>query len=274
MVFDAYDPSDNAERRRWRLAVSWPLLLLLGWLLYELTTQPALAVVTICLKFGWSDFKTALWLRRVDPIRTRGWACFWMHVASGFWKTAIAALVPLFTMPFIIDALGQKAAPAQGPPVHFMVATLTAIGGFLLSALMTGVAVAIAWRHDVRLWLNRAIHHDCRENNWPPLHALAGQPNNVGRLLMAMVFVFLFTALTPILIGAAAALAGPMAAAAGNQGNGAAFFSVAFTAGLLALACAIAKGRELLARKLAARSPVECWPEAHETEDEAMAAQA
>jgi hypothetical protein len=259
MATEAYDPSDDAERRRWRFAVSWPLLLLFGWLLYEVTTQPALAVVTICLKFGWSDFKTAFWLRRVDPIRARGRACFWMHVASGFWKTAVTALVPLFTLPLLIDAFGQKPAAGNGPIVHFIGAVLTAIGGFLLSALTTAVAAALAWRHHLRLWLNRAIHRDCREDNWPPLYALAGQPNNVGRIFLAMVFVFLFVAISPFLIWAAAALAAPIAAAAGN---GATWFSVLFTAELMALACAIAGGRELLVRKLAAGSPPECWPEA------------
>jgi hypothetical protein len=271
MTSDSYDLTNDVERSRWRFPVSWSLLLLVGWLLYEATTQPALAVVTICLKFGWSDFKTASWLRRADPIRARGRAYFWMHVASGFWKTAVTALVPMFTLPLIIDALGgQKPAPVNGPPVHFIGATLTAIGGFLLSALTTAVAVTIAWRHDVRLWLNRAIHRDCRENNWPPLHALAGQPNNVGRLLLAMVFTFLFPVLTPVLIWVAVALA----PAAGNKANGATWFSVVFTGGLMALACAIAGGRQLLVRKIAAWSPVECWPEAYGSIDEATDASA
>src|SRR5205823_1721793 len=53
-----------------------------GWALYELTTQPALGAVAVCLKFGWEDFRTARWLRRRDPNRRRGRACFWLYVGN------------------------------------------------------------------------------------------------------------------------------------------------------------------------------------------------
>ena len=71
----------------------WALLLIVAWLVFELTAQPALAVAAVCVKFGWEDFRTARWLRRSDPDRLRGRACFWLYVASGLWKTAITGTV-------------------------------------------------------------------------------------------------------------------------------------------------------------------------------------
>ena len=46
---------------------TWLGLLALAWIIVELTHQPALGAVAVCLKFGWEDFRTARWLYNTDP---------------------------------------------------------------------------------------------------------------------------------------------------------------------------------------------------------------
>src|SRR5947209_18895965 len=78
-------PTADEERpgRGWHGPFTWTGLLAVGWVLYELTAQPAVGAVAVCLKFGWEDFRTALWLRRRDPDRRRGRACFWLYAGNG-----------------------------------------------------------------------------------------------------------------------------------------------------------------------------------------------
>src|SRR5437016_4928589 len=102
------DEEDVPSRRRNFL--SWPAVLAAGWLFYELTAQPNLGAAVVCAKFGWNDFRTAWWLRRVDPDRRRAWACFWFYLASALWKTAITATVTIFAFAFVAASL-RPAAP-------------------------------------------------------------------------------------------------------------------------------------------------------------------
>src|SRR5579864_658654 len=102
---------EEMERRGWfsRLHLSWPMLFVIGWLVYELTTKPTLGAVAVCLKYGWEDFRAAIWLRRVDPRRLRGRACFWLYLAWGLTKTAAVACL----MSIAFAAVSPKGPPAQ-----------------------------------------------------------------------------------------------------------------------------------------------------------------
>src|SRR5262245_64316596 len=84
--------SEGRPTRRWQGPFTWTGLLAVGWVLYELTAQPALGVSAICIKFGWEDFRTALWLQRRDPHRLRGRACLWLYIANGLLKMTGVAL--------------------------------------------------------------------------------------------------------------------------------------------------------------------------------------
>src|SRR3954469_22033755 len=89
-------PAD-ADRRR-RSAVAWGVLLTAAVVVYELTTQPALAGLTLALKAGLRDFRTAFWLRLRDPVPGRGTAHFWLFVATGMGRTCAAALLLLVAL--------------------------------------------------------------------------------------------------------------------------------------------------------------------------------
>jgi len=84
---------EQRSPRRWRWPFTWLGLLALCWVVYELTRQPALGAVAVCLKFGWEDFSAARWLGGANPDRARGRCCSWLYFAWGLWKTAIVAFV-------------------------------------------------------------------------------------------------------------------------------------------------------------------------------------
>src|ERR1700756_1259265 len=90
----------------------WSVMLLLGFLLYEWTAQPALGIVVVCSKIGWKDFRTGFWLLQTDPRRSRGWANGCLYLASGTWNTLLLglALIPLlcFLFLFVLQLLGWQ----------------------------------------------------------------------------------------------------------------------------------------------------------------------
>src|SRR5262249_54730089 len=125
---------------RWESPITWSALIVAGWALYELTTQPLLASFVICLKFGWEDFRTAFWLRRVDPCRPRAKACFALYIASGLWKTAIAASA-MFCAIAVLSPPHQPAPPAQRQeadlPPTVLGSFVAAVVGYTFLALAT-----------------------------------------------------------------------------------------------------------------------------------------
>jgi hypothetical protein len=231
------------------------VLLAVGWIVYELTTQSALGVAVVCLKFGWGDFRTAVWLRRADPSRGRGRACFWLYLSSGLWRAAAVASVMVFAIPLLASGLGAGFRVLER---QFLGAILTVVGGVVLSALATGVAVVVALRWGVRLWLHPAVHAARTENLWPPQAAGAGQVNRAGRAVVTMLVVafFLVLVLIPVVMAAAQIRPGP-------AGNGANVPALVFTLCIMAVivggAAAALAVKDLLVRKVVAATPEECW---------------
>src|SRR5436853_170122 len=82
-------------------ALVWSTLALVAWVGFELTAQPAVVAAVVCSKVGWSDFLTAVWLRRCDPQRGRGRACSWFCLAAGVTKMVVAA----FALTMVISAV-------------------------------------------------------------------------------------------------------------------------------------------------------------------------
>src|SRR2546421_118232 len=148
MENENHEDNEWGPARRWHGAFTWTGLLVVGWVLYELTAQPALGAVAVCLKFGWEDFRTARWLRRRDPDRGRGRACFWLYVGNGLWKTALVALVILFAMVVAVRVAARRRG--QAPKQDWM--DDVGVGTVLtMTAALTLSAVATVWA----LWLAR-----------------------------------------------------------------------------------------------------------------------
>jgi hypothetical protein len=236
------------ERPRWRLPFTWIGLLAVCFVVYELTRNPALGAVIVCLKFGWEDFRAAFWLYANDPEPWRRRATLWLYLGWGMWKTAIVAFV--MTAGFVmVRPLG---VPAPGAPLALLWAFastfLTAVVAILLASLLTAVAAGIAWRGGVRLWLDSAVHRARRWDHWPPAAVCAGRENRLHQPL-----------LTALAIGGLSVLAAMLDAVnrLGHLAGGLVAFGLAISAPVAFLLT-----RDLLTRALFARSPYECWWEA------------
>src|SRR5262249_1758646 len=162
--------TDDIPASRWSRPATWSALLLAGWLVYEITAQPALAGVTICLKFGWNDFLTGRWLRRTDPDRRRGLTCFWLYTSSGLWKISVAG-AGIEYAGALVDLLFNRQAglPAgNGLAPSLKGAVITSACSLGLAVLGTLLALTLAWRRGLKLWLHPSIHRSRRKNLWPP----------------------------------------------------------------------------------------------------------
>jgi fumarate reductase subunit D len=246
----SYDTGEPAERNasRWANALSVPALLLIAWVLYELTSQPALAVATICLKFGWDDARTAWWLRQRDVNRRRGRALFWLYLAFGLWKVAITASLMIFAYIFLrfMGWLGG------GVGRQVVGALIAAFVGIFLSALLTCWSVFLAWKHRLKLWLHHRLHQARRQNAWPPPRWATGDRNFAGTLLGTT----LFASGLPVLLIALLAALGPL-----QPGNPAVkLVLLGFHVGCLLLAGLLFRlERGAAGRRVFARMPGECW---------------
>jgi hypothetical protein len=175
-------------------------MLLIGLIVFEATSKPGWAAMSLCLKFGWEDFRTAFWLIRTDPYRKRGRVCWWLYMASGLWKVGVSSFA-MFVVIIILEGVLQPARPGQGKGMLHLVAgvCLSLFFAFVLSAIATWIALFSAWWNDVPLWLNGSVRIARRHAEWPPLY---GSHNRIGVLIATNVlFVFpLFVPLLPALL--------------------------------------------------------------------------
>jgi len=174
--------TDESPRRRWRVPFTWLGLITVAWALYELTAQPALGAMALCVKLGWDDFRTAVWLGRRDPSRKRGRTCCWLYLANGAWKVTITAGLACEVILFV--ALERQGGRWARQTEEVLLGSALTVGfGWLLSLLATLIAVWLAWRHGLKLWLHSAVHHAWHADCWPPhLHG-GGRRNRLEWLL-------------------------------------------------------------------------------------------
>ena len=105
---DLNETGNESRSQRWSF-ISWPLILVIAFLIFEVTNDPAFAALAMCLKFGWEDFRTARWLRKTDPDRGRGKACFWLfNIQSKFRGSA----TPIFFAPPLMRFASIAASPS------------------------------------------------------------------------------------------------------------------------------------------------------------------
>jgi hypothetical protein len=189
----AYDDKAGSElapsRRRWRWPFTWIGLVALGWLICELTARPALGAFSVCIKFGWEDFRTARWLLAADPYRKRGGPIALLVAAFGFAKVAFASLLMSFGF-LVVSRLGGPLGQMPGELKGMLRTTsLTLLFAFSISAAMAVVGVFWAWRHKLRIWLNSDIHVARRANLWPPPLACRCPVNRLDRLFIVTAIV-------------------------------------------------------------------------------------
>lgn len=235
-------PRENAPRGRWPFG--WLGLFALAWIVYELTHSPAWGASFVCFKFGWEDCQTARWLWRNDPVSGRRRATFWLYLSWAMWKIGIVA----FLMSFAFAAITPRPQVPQGVPqalLAFLGTFCTTLLAFGLSALLAVLAVGYAWIYEHRLWLDNGVHRARRQDHWPPTLFCQGRSNRLGLVLLtalALVSFFLVALLFAWL---------PR-----SPTTSALLFVVTITAPV-----SIVLIREILACKIWAETPSECWPE-------------
>jgi hypothetical protein len=244
-------PNSGARQRGWAPHLSWTTLVLLGWLLYELTSQPGLAAAVACAKFGWADFRAALWLRRVDPDRRRGTACFWWYITFALWKVAVMSVLVIFLIGFISGVRAgppnaAQARPQPASPVLQGVASAMGIG-FGLSFLSGYVALWSALRHGVRVWLGSAPHRARIDRHWPPSQ---GQVNFATYVTFTtLVFSIFFFSVATLLVLVPLNFQ--------PQGPWFAFLSATV---VLSVIGGLIVAFTVVTKRIVAQSPQECWP--------------
>jgi hypothetical protein len=246
---ERYEDQPGAGSQGWlgRVGMSWYVLAAFGLLLYELTAQPGLGAAVACAKAGWEDWRSAFWLRRVDPDWRRGRTCFWFYLAYGLWKVALLATLMMIVLMTIAGLAGRPAAAGGGlsPAVK---GVLVAAGlGFGLSFFLTYLALGLALRHRVRVWLGAAPHRARRQKYWPPE---AGSQNLAPFVIITTVILTLWVILVLLALGGAVVAGGRGSALLGLAILG--FLGVASPATMFVL--------KYLDDRVFARAPGDCWP--------------
>ncbi len=231
--------------------LTWSMLLSVALIVYELTTEPVLGVVVVCIKFGWKDFLIAYWLWRVDANRPRARTFFWILLASGLAKIVFSACL-LFcglTMVWIIaDAVLQVPQPAKGLFVRAITALATFYIGSALIAIPAFCGFWCAYRSGIKVYL--------------PLPGLPELPPGITRerqhrnaslarlLILASFSTFLFITVTGTIgLGMALNPQGIMLVV---------YICLAIVTILLAIAFA-AKSISVLEKRVITSNPLECW---------------
>jgi hypothetical protein len=231
-------------KRRWRFPFGWVGLLAIACVIYELTQSLALGSVLVCLKFGWEDFRAARWLAGTDPLPARRSSTFWLYLAWGLWKTALVAfcMSVAFALVTPLNAAAGLAEAMRAFVGTFLVALLAGAS----SVLFTGVAVVLAWRGGVRLWLDSAVYRARQRGDWPPTSLCRWRANRLGQLL---------TSAQILLAGAVfVALLGWV------RPDGFVGLTLWF---VLPVVCPVVMllGRHIIEAHVRADRPEECWPE-------------
>ncbi len=190
MLLDGGDigaPEEETASRGYRI-LSWPVLLTLGFVVYELFAEPALGVTVACLKFGLPHLWAGIWLLAKDPKKRRAVAsacCYW-----GYGALRVGAVA--FPTAVVIGTLMQQRVD------ELVVTALLAFGGIACYSALMMLGVLLAWWWGVKVWLSPAVPHDLRLGPWPPRWP---GPNRLGvAVKFAMLVCGVVFGLTVILL--------------------------------------------------------------------------
>ncbi len=242
----------------------WLVPILLALVVFEVTANPALGIAVACLKFGLKDFRTALWLRRADPVRARGRACSWFYACFGIFKTgatAFAATCVLIVAGTLIEGPFRAAFRGQ-----LMAAVLTIAACYGLGMLSSCMGVLIALMGGRKVWVDRRVHRAREGGYWPPhFEGPSWIFNGAGIVVLGASVVFLLIAMIPMMLLGVVLLIRfpppPVVPAGGPVPIGIGLVAVA-VAGLAAYSTMFNRMAHALRRRVVAGHPHECYPPA------------
>jgi len=250
----------------------WWLILTVAVVVTELTAHPAVGVSVLCLKFGWNDFRTSIWLRRRDLIPRRRDVCSLFYFASGMWRVCLWSFGLMFVaIMFVVAVEGRGVPPPKGPdPGRVMQPEVLACMGmwmmsFVAATLITILSVVLAWYRNVKVWISGSISDSRRRDEWPPRSRsrLSPESNLLKWWLIgsgAGLFVALFLFGMILLFSGLEAMNRQVRN--GNNQGAAAVFGGLVGGGLpiISAVLILAIGGRIFER-IGAQSATECWPD-------------
>ena len=260
-----------SDERQWPYedlsgAIVWSLVIAAGFLIFEVTAEPALSVPVVGAKFAWDDFLTAWWFRKADPSRPRGRIHCWVYIALGLVKMALTAAVMLVPILALLIIFSQPNQAGKSPLLkHLAAAALTTYGGLLLAGIAATIAFFESFCRDIKVWAEPALHYSRRTNTWPPN---CGSENHARKILLTSILT-IFSAAGCLIAAVAWLLVEPLAQI-WNEDTRIIIGFVSIGAILCAAVIAASAMNYVIERKLVARLPFECWEVEHLTEKQAV----
>lgn len=231
----------------------WLFVFGIAWLLFELSVDPAISVMVASIGLGGNLFLSAWWLWRRDPDRRRARAVAAFYLAAGFWRITAVTFV-LFFIATIISLILDFRHGQKDDIVTGVAASIIALC-FISSGVTTSVAVVLAMRNRLKVWLDPEIRLARRQGQWPPR---TPGPNRIGGVIKSTACLL---AMIELSVGY-----GFLAWLIIQQQNGPAnialgiFIGIMIFLPIITAAATILGGPEWACRKLRAESPQQCWP--------------
>ena len=188
--------AENAARSPWSVIQGWTirhawlfrfLILAIGFLLFELTANAAVATAVACLEFGRTDFGTAWWLRRHDPDPIRRSICQRTYLTWGLCRVSMVALNVFVAIVIGAIVVNESGFGPVDPPEHL-------VGALVLIActvtLASALSLSVVWsslKHGIKIWLGPEPRWARRQGVWPPSAvALPRASSNLANIIFYM----------------------------------------------------------------------------------------
>ncbi len=153
----------------------WLFSLLFAGGLCLLLRNPLAAAFFPVIATAESSFRTAAWIRRLDPVTGRAKACSRFLYATGCWRALVSGIVAFIALIVICVAAGQTPSEAEG------LSTLAVIAVAAVATSLTGLwSLWTTWVGRVRVWVHPNLMNlaDFEFANLSSLHALPGMSNH------------------------------------------------------------------------------------------------
>jgi hypothetical protein len=247
---EVFQIDEPASPRRFSIGDAWSWLFpVAAFALFESFANPGIAVAVACLKFGYPDFRTALWLTS-DRNVCRGIVLPPCYVARGCFVSAFLSVLAVAVIGVFEQAILKNVPFAVFEDLLIATALMNFVGiGLGVVTLVFGVHKAVSL--NVRVWMDPTIHEARRERRW--WSVCRGRFNGFRGLCLLTCLVGLL-----LLIGAFAA-----GAATWNNlvqsGMGERVSVTLLTWAIIGVPALYIVWLSNKAWRLAARTPDDCW---------------
>lgn len=254
---EVFDPEASlfSDREKWMARGAFFVLGVLAFAAFELTTNPALSTILLCVKFGFRDFGTAAWLWRRDPNKSRGFSCWCWYSARAFFKICTASFIFAIGVVFVFNAVHGVDFANNAPPVHWVAALALWLACCAFATVLCFTGACAAWFSRSKVWVGVEARHARKRNAWPPeaLDEPSGESNfnrargvAISSALSALGLTFMFVILGPGLTWENSVIIPFVLAAASSP-----FWGWAL----------VRRPARLLGARILAASPADCWGE-------------